>query len=401
MADSILFRFLDGDTCEWSPVRQPAEPVQRGSLRDLASACSGRRAVLVADGAEITLTQAHVPSRQRSTVMRAVPYALEDRFAEDIEALHFAVGDRQEDGWVRVAVVRHEVMQDWRKRCFDAGISLAEVVPELLFLPHVEGGWSLLGDGNRILVRTGAWSGFVTDREAAPVYLDLALRQAGEDKPDSLHLFGELDPAEVRLSSQLNVVKAESPMTALQVYAQQDVPYAKFSLLQGIYKHGAEIGRMFRPWRVAAILAAVIVLLQFGLNVTQQVKLESLARDYTAEMERIYRETFPDARKVVNPRVQMDRRLAELRRGTAGGDGGVLALMSRAGPVVKATPGLKIDGLNYRNGDMILTISADSLERVDQLRGRLLEAGELQVELQSASSREGQVNSRLLIRRAS
>jgi general secretion pathway protein L len=117
-------------------------------------------------------------------------------------------------------------------------------------------------------------------------------------------------------------------------------------------------------------------------------------------MERIYREAFPNAQKVVNPRLQMDRRLRELRSGSSAGETGVLALISVAGPVVRASEGLKIQGLSYRSGEMILNITADSLERVDKLRASLLEQGGLDVELQSASSREGRVNSRLLIRGA-
>ena len=75
MADSVLFRLHADGTCEWVTAGAAPTSVQHGALSELASACSGNRAILIADGTELTLTRANVPSRQRSTLIRAVPYA--------------------------------------------------------------------------------------------------------------------------------------------------------------------------------------------------------------------------------------------------------------------------------------------------------------------------------------
>ncbi len=398
MADSVLFRLLGEESCEWVTAGAKPAPVQTGTLTQFLAACSGQRAVLVADGTEVTLTHANVPSRQRSTLVRAVPYALEDQFAEDVAALHFAIGERHDGGQVDVAVVRHETMRGWLQTCSDVGLTIAAVVAEQLLLPTVDDDWSFVGDGDRIVARTGRWGGFVADRGTFEIFAHLALRDLGDARPMRIHLFGDIEASELSFLEGVKIVPPESGLRPLELYARQTVPYAKLSLLQGPYSPRAKLGRVFRPWRPAAVLAGILLFLQFGLLVTQKVQLEDRSSELRTEMERIYRDAFPNAQKVVNPQLQMDRRLRELRKGSTSGEAGVLALISVAGPVVRAADGLNIQGISYRNGEMVLNITADSLERVDNLRAALLEQGGLDVEIQSASSREGRVNSRLLIR---
>lgn len=400
MADSVLFRLLEDASSEWVTIGPTPATVQTGNLTQLVAACAGKRAVLVADAIEVTLTHASVPSRQRSTVVRAVPYALEEHFADDVAALHFAIGERHDGDQIDVAVVRHETMRRWLKTCFDVGLTVAAVVAEQLLLPTVDDDWSLVGDGGRIVARTGRWGGFVADRATFQIFADLALRDLGDARPKRMHLFGDMEASDLSFLEGIEIVPFEPDLRPLELYARQAVPHTKLSLLQGPYSPRAKLGRVFRPWRPAAVLAGILLFLQIGLLVTQKVQLEDRSSQLRTELERIYRDAFPNAQKVVNPQLQMDRRLRELRKGSSSGEAGVLALISVAGPVVRAADGLNIQGLSYRNGEMVLNVTADSLERVDNLRAALLEQGGLDVEIQSASSREGRVNSRLLIRGA-
>jgi general secretion pathway protein L len=72
--------------------------------------------------------------------------------------------------------------------------------------------------------------------------------------------------------------------------------------------------------------------------------------------------------------------------------------LERSGPVLTGEEGLQLTGLNFRNGELSLSISASSLATVDAVRQKLSDAAGLAVDIQSASSREGRVEGRLLIR---
>jgi general secretion pathway protein L len=51
--------------------------------------------------------------RGTAKILRALPFALEEQIAEDIEALHFAAGRPAPDGSIPAAAVDREQLEGW------------------------------------------------------------------------------------------------------------------------------------------------------------------------------------------------------------------------------------------------------------------------------------------------
>src|SRR5688572_13130693 len=85
-------------------VGRVAMPMRTGPLREAAPLAAGRRVCALVPGTDVLVTEADVPVKSGAKLHQVVPYALEEQLAEDIEALHFAVGKRQAGGRVPVAV---------------------------------------------------------------------------------------------------------------------------------------------------------------------------------------------------------------------------------------------------------------------------------------------------------
>ena len=101
---------------------------------------------------------------------------------------------------------------------------------------------------------------------------------------------------------------------------------------------------------------------------------------------------------MVNPRAQLQQRLAALERGPGGGQADFLALLQQAGPVLRGTGGLELRGANFRDGTLDLELTVANLQVLDQVKQRLAEAGGLVAEIQSATADADQrVQSRLRI----
>jgi general secretion pathway protein L len=148
--DRQIYEWLDND-----------QRVYRGSAAELAAAAAGRRPLLVARGEYITLSAAKVPGRNRNTWLKALPYALEEYLADDVEKLHFAPGEPTPTGDIPVAVVQHQLLSGWLASCAQAGVEPVAVIPDYLLLPlSTAGSWSLLLEDDRASVRSGPWSGF-------------------------------------------------------------------------------------------------------------------------------------------------------------------------------------------------------------------------------------------------
>ena len=88
--------------------------VHSGPVEDALGLAQGRRVVLLLPGAEIALAEPELPVRGGARIAQAVPFALEEQLATDVEALHFAVGARPAGAaGTPVAVVSRAALERW------------------------------------------------------------------------------------------------------------------------------------------------------------------------------------------------------------------------------------------------------------------------------------------------
>jgi len=154
---------------------------------------------------------------------------------------------------------------------------------------------------------------------------------------------------------------------------------------------------MLRPWRPVLMLLGLWLVVQLGGMGLEYQRLSAQNTAMREQIAALYREAFPEARKVVNPRVQMERGLAKLRAGS-GGEAGLLAFVAKAGPILKATPKLRLRSVRYKENRLDIDLEIDSLQALDGLKQRLGDEAGLGVEIVSASSRDGKVESRIALR---
>lgn len=392
-APLLFLRLLSPDQAEW--LRSDGT-VERGPPSELVVRIDGARLILVAPGEAVTLHWISLPGRKRATWARVVPYALEDQLVDDIEALHFALGNTLDDGRLPVAVVAHAALRAWLDICGRAGLTPAAVVPDLLLLPWREGAWSVLLDGRRAVVRTGRWEGFATERDTLDLLLNQALAEAGDAKPRGLRIWGDSPPHPTEIDVELQV--EDSQPEPLRLLAAGYQPPTALDLMQGTYSRRAQWGRWLRPWRAAAVLAGLWLLVHGAAQVYDHWRLRRELVTLRAEMERVYKDAVPGATRIVNPKVQLETRLRELKPGASGG--GFLELLYRGGQSIAGFPELTLRGLSYRDGQLDLALEGGNPAVLDRLRQQLNQQPGLQAEMR-ATQREGQVESRVTLKKAS
>jgi general secretion pathway protein L len=393
MSPTLIFRWLAPDRVAWSTAG--AVPRQ-GTPAELAAQAGGNPLLLIAPGTAVILTQATVPGRNRATRLKAIPYALEENLAEDVEALHFAVGEVSETP-VPVAVVRQGTLTGWLDTCTQAGLTPHAVIPEPLLLPYEENAWSLLLDEAQAVVRSGRWDGFTTDRSELILLLRKALAEAGEQAPQTLRLWGEFLPELADLG--IEICREDGPAEPLAVFATGYDPATTINLLQGPYSRQAQLGRWLRPWRVAAVLAGVWLTLQLVAQLGEYWQLKQEQQRLLAAMEQLYKDTVPDARKIINPRVQMESRLRELHAGETGAGTAFLELLYQGGQPLQAVSGVTLRSLRYKENQLDFDLESGSLEVFDQLKQRFGEQTGLDAQIRT-TKREGKVESQITLKKA-
>jgi general secretion pathway protein L len=113
-------------------------------------------------------------------------------------------------------------------------------------------------------------------------------------------------------------------------------------------------------------------------------------------IEEIFKQAFPETKRIVNPRVQMQQQLEQLQR-SQGGGGQFLLLVSRSGDVLRNAKDVRISGASFRAGRLDVDLNVANLQVLDELKQTLSGKG-LSVEIQSAAADANQrVKSRLRI----
>lgn len=376
--------------------------VASGTLEQAATellGLPGATVVVLVPATEVVFARAAVPGKTRARLLQALPYVLEDQLAEEVEQLHFAAGQRDTDGQLATAVVARTRMDEWHARLSTASIQADFMVSEMQLLPHAAHAWCVLQANGVALLRTGVQQGCATDGQNLGAVVQAALHEAGEARPERLRLIvtaGET-PAEGVVAEGVERLVEVHAGHPLLLFARHFDPQTVINLLQGAYSKREQIGRLWRPWRVAAALLAVWLVFEVGVVVFESSRLARAQQQLTTDIEQIYRTSFPGARKVVNARVQMQHQLDALRASAGTGASDFLGLLASASVGLQADPAIALSGISYKERQLEIAVEVPDMQALDQLKQRLTQS-QLAVEVQSVAARAGKVEGRLQIR---
>jgi general secretion pathway protein L len=342
-----------------SVLREPQPP---------ASAIDSAREIIVLVPSEsVTVLSAPLPARQPEQARKAAPFAVEDQIAGNVEALHFAVAPNGPGQWW-VAAVQPETLRGWLQELDARGIHPDRVLPDVLALAADRDASVLLRDGDRALVRAPQRA-FATDADIVDALIDPA--------------------AEVIRLEHGSAPALQQLATGVQHSAGMNLLCAPFAAQH----RGADLRVR---WRRIAWFAAAVVVLAFGVVKLDEMRLRHRLATLNGEMERVYREQFPQAQQVPNPFAQMKSALAAASGG-AGGETTGLGLLALSAPVLTAQARVQLLGADYRAGVLSLRLAAPSIEVLDALREGLDASAGLRAQLENADTVADGIEGRIKI----
>lgn len=190
----------------------------------------------------------------------------------------------------------------------------------------------------------------------------------------------------------------EDPRPRPAWLARQPLPAARLNLLTGAYASGEDPAVWLRRLAPMGVLALLLVLVAGGQWLHSGQKLRAEHRALREEIEQIYREAFPGARKLVDPRYQMEQRLERLRkRASQNATQGFLDRIGQLASVLAPEGGaVRLKALRYAPGDLELALSLPSYRALERLKKRLERHGSVKVA--SASLKEGRVHCQIRLK---
>jgi len=365
---------------------QSESPIQphHGSMDDAIAQAKGKPVVLILPGEDILMSQVTLPIRQMAKLRKAVPYALEEKLATDVEELHFAIGQRTQD-ITDVAIIEKQRLDQWLEPFNKQQIKPRAVVPDILSLPWNPEEWTVLQEDDRALVRTGQYAGFCCDRDNVEAFLSAKLND--NVNPPSLiqdYLCGM--GTALKLTGDAPEVKTQAcGRSPLRIIAQGWHPRESLNLLQGSYNTQTDLVKTLKPWRWAAILFGLWLTIGFTLKIIERQQLQQQLTQLQAQTEKVFQQSNPGV-KTRNRRNHMEKQLKELKGGGKDSGDDFLAMLTSSGKVLGQQANLSLDNVSYRNGQLNFNITAKSLSQLDSLKQTLQKETGLFTELRSADS---------------
>ena len=373
---SQTYVFLPPAACSVAQAELPVQRVVAGVSETLAfEAVQAQLAgnwTLVLPVEAVTSCAVNLPTRKARWLRQALPFAVEELLAEEVELIHLALGEPLADGRHRVFAVRRSWLSAWLALCAVRPQAIA-VDADLLPGPgtallSLHGRWLLGGENvTRMALQAQDWPQLSPLCAQPQVAWCDAQQRAPQPVDETMAL---ADPF---------VWLAQQPL--------------RNNLAQGEFAVQSS-GGQWQRWRPLLGLVGMWLVLQWGFNLAQAWHLQRQADEYAAASAALYKELFPQDSKLVNLRAQLDQHL----QGSAGAAHnrllGLLAQVSgaMAGGQVQIS---QVDFSEVR-GDLAMQVQAPGFAELERLRERLQESG-LAVQLGSASREGAGVSARVVI----
>jgi general secretion pathway protein L len=420
MSEILVIRLVTDDRtpegaaglAEWAVVDATGAcivPPAAGPLAGAAALSAGRRTVVLVPAERVLRTRAEVPVKGASRIAQALPFALEDLMAEDVEELHFAAGSRLPDDQVAVAIVRHEWMAAWHEQLATAGINPQALYADSDGVVDVAGTSILLLEQQHALLRDPGGDPVVAELDALDSLLELWLVQPRPPAVDGAVPARNLQVYDATVDGVPNTIwerlqeKVQSlevrrlPDGALLRLAAAIVTSPGVNLLQGDYAKSTSMGSYWPRWRLAAALVGALAA---TMIVATGVDAWRLTRE-SADLEGIIRQaasyTFPGVPASADLRALIDARLQGTGGTPGGASGQFLDTLQTVASAVAKTGNATVESMNFRSGIMELQVRAPSADSLDSIRKLVTEDGKLKAEIQSSNSVGEEIQGRIRI----
>jgi len=412
MSDTLLIHYNinDPQQATWSLCNDTGEltgKISTNSLDEISETSQKHTAVVLLNSQCLHINQIKLPTQNSQKMLKAIPYAIEEFIAEDIENFHFVITKNKNSDLTSVVGIEKQTLKNIISQFEQANITVEKIIPDAICLAANENQWACLNYQNNTYLQTDTLNGFVLPNEILQYTLTNKLSDESLTTPEKILFFSEQENNTVfdELSlenitdnneiEKINIVYNTHPLV---VFCGQYKQALSLNLLQHAFKPKRQSSGHWQHWKLAASLAVIWLLLNLGFTEFQHSQLKDENIITRAKIEKIYKKAFPKSRKIINPRVQMEQKLNELKSGTAGNNNGLIYLLAESfGSLNPNKQSVTIQSLTFRNNRIDIGLDSTNLQAIENLNKNLNNNKKIKSEITSSSSEKDKVKGNLRI----
>jgi type II secretion system protein L len=319
--------------------------------------------------------------------------------ANDVDEMVFAIGPRLPSGATIVAAVAKDRVAAWLDELKAAGIVPNALASEADGIPDMPATLVLVIEGERIAGRKPGRAPFVFEGLDLAQVLPLVLARK-PDEPELHHVRVFTDAAgHARFAEELAALGSRFASADVKILNDGVFPFLAATLaqrpgtnlLQGAYAPKSNWLALAKPWRVAASLVAVTLVLALLL---QGAQLWQLSRA-DAALDAV---VGPACQRVVgDSSTSACQREVRRRLGANTGNSGENFLSTLAAVAAARDAGTRMDALSYRNSAMNLQLIMPGADAAAALQRELEQSRRFAVDLESVNPTDAGTEIRMRI----
>lgn len=370
----LQYAVLDKDT--------PEASFRLGDWEHVKRALRKRKLILLIPSEDVLLLPANIPSRNKKQLKQAIPFAIEDRLADEVDDLHFSF--HATDELVHIAVIQKLRLNQWIELAKQHGLTLHAMLPDVLALPITEQGWTLqeqetaLGQ-SRLLVRKHKVDGFVCPLNMAETLLSHDLN----DETTIQRMTLDCNEMFERVMTAHTPTGVELQNRPLDLNIDDLLAALPLNLLVGAKQDNSSPVE-WKQWRVAAAISFMTLSTWLGFIAYESNQLKQRIAQQDQAIERIYKTAFPKEKRVVDARVQMEQKLKALQGSTQlRSNTTPFPLLASIAP--KLSTNISVNNISFNQSQGLkLSLDASSLNDLDQLENTLKQDASFNTNLETS-----------------
>lgn len=419
MAEYLVLRMGNSATApaHWIAVDSSGtrlSPPVTGPLQEVRADIGNRSVIVLVPSTEVLTTTVDIPIKGGAKLQAALPYALEEFLAEDVDKLHFASGARRASGRIPVSIVDRKQLETWLSWLNEADIEPGSIVADSYGLARIPGTISLLVADQQVVINDGADVELVMegvspgdaleaigafdkpagDDEADVISSDLprhvlvycAVEDEAKYQHDWLAMQQELDSLDVKL-----LTDGVLPRLAVTVATG-----AGINLLQGEFGSKTDILAILNIWKYAAMLLLALGFVMFGGKVADyygvKQQLASLQQQFQVE----YQQLVPGAPLPRDPAAAVQSLMARSATGEAPQI--FLRSLEQLSQAMQQNQSVVIEAINFRTGVVDVRLTAPDVATLDNIQRAVSQSGQFNATIQSTNQDGDRVKSRIQIK---
>ncbi|MEO8308207.1 MAG: type II secretion system protein GspL [Pseudomonadota bacterium] len=370
----------------------------------LQAAAVGRRVALLLPGTDVALLTTTLPAGNEAKLLPLVPFALEDQVSQDIELLHFALGQRDVvTGIASVAVVERALLERWVAHARSLGLTPQAAFAESELVPAFPGQVTLVLSGDQLILRSdGARTAVLP---AADPLLALEMFLGSDADLASLHLAVYANaPDWQKYSKQIEALRDRVQSLKVQLstggmlaLAARVLPQSSaINLLQGAFRARTASTNQWKKWRLVAMLAGTLLLVHLLADVWQIRRLRNTERSLDAAIAQVYATAFPGQPAGGDARRRMEQRVSG-SAGDAHQPGELMHVLAAVSAARQNVPVVQLESLSFHRGSAQMKLAAPDASTLAQF-GQALQGGGYAAQVTSGAARgtgyEGQIEAK-------